>query len=229
VSSIILLKVFNCPFERFTKKINHLKFLHKKIHISLYRFPPHSPCYEEIVVGYVRKRKGIYSLFFKSLTSPLLQSHSKINGIFKDCCKRKQHLAKCCASCLQVSQAVEIEDKRNYKFFEIVYLRGLHQLKRKRGYKCTQSLGTCSNNVPNHSSYTLGLNTTLSTTLHPVQHEWWMVNWKELASKELWTGRGNTLVFSWRDWKRSRKTSVRTPDILTDILTWHFHSTSLQR
>jgi hypothetical protein len=54
----------------------------------------------------------------KLMTSPLLQSHSKINGTLKVCSKRKQHLAKrCTRNCLQASHPVEIENKSNSKSF----------------------------------------------------------------------------------------------------------------
>ena len=33
----------------------------------------------------------------------------------------------------QVSEAVEIENKRNYKFFDKIKLHGINQLKYKRG------------------------------------------------------------------------------------------------
>lgn len=67
------------------------------------------------------------------MISPLLQSHSMVNYIVKGCCKRKKASCKMLHKELsQVSEAVESENKRNYKFFDKIKLHGINRLKYKR-------------------------------------------------------------------------------------------------
>jgi hypothetical protein len=57
--------------------------------------------------------------------------------------------------------------------------------------------------------------------------DWWIKNWKGFGRKQSWPKLGVNLEFAWRDWRKPRKSSVRTATVLAKIWTTQILYTNL--